>query len=181
MAILYVIYKTLKKILNKPLILIVIILASLSTYAQTKLFDDFTYMMTKKEAYSLLKNNKKKFTSFLLGPSNFFTLRKGSLIFEKDDLIHITIWSKSNLNLKKTKQMLNTSINHLKSQGFELVYAQPDWENPLSKLKNRPYIRLIHKKNKIMVEVEPRGRAEAYNIFLSYYDLDWFREKLVGL
>ena len=77
--------------------------------------------------------------------------------------------------------MLNTSINHLKSQGFELVYAQPDWENPLSKLKNRPYIRLIHKKNKIMVEVEPRGRAEAYNIFLSYYNLDWFREKLVGL
>lgn len=167
--------------MKRNLILVAFFLVWLSTHAQTNLFGDFTYMMSKKEAFTLLKKNKKQYTSFLLGPSNFFTLKRGSLVFEKDYLIHITIWSKSNLNLNKTKQMLNSCMNHLKSDGFELVYAQPGWENPLSKDKNRPYIRLIQKKKKIMVEIEPRGRAEAYNIFLSYYDLDWFHEMLVGL
>lgn len=167
--------------MKKNISLLLIVFGAFYINAQSKLFGDFTYMMTKKDAYSILKNNKREFNSFLLGPANFFTLRKGSLVFEKDDLIHITIWSKSNLNLNKTKQQLNTSIKHLKSQGFELAYAQPDWENPLSKLKNRPYIRMIHKENKILVEIEPRGRAEAYNIFVSYYDLGWFHKKLVEL
>ena len=93
----------------------------------------------------MLKKNKKKFNSLDLGPTNTFILRRGSLVFEEDELIHITIWSKSNLNLNKTKKLLNISKNHLESQGFELVYAQPDWQNPLTKQRDKPYMRLVHK------------------------------------
>jgi len=96
-------------------------------------------------------------------------------------LIHITIWSKSNLNLNKTKKLLKTSKNHLESQGFELVYAQPDWKNPLTKQKNKPYMRLIHKEKNILTELEPRGQGETFNIFLSYYQLNWFHDMVRAL
>ena len=154
---------------------------ALTINAQSLLFDDFTYKMPKKVAFSVLKKNKKKFNALNLGTANTFILRRGSLVFEEDELIHITIWSKSNLNLNKTKKLLKTSKNHLESQGFELVYAQPDWENPLTKQKNKPYMRLIHKEKNILTELEPRGQGETFNIFLSYYQLNWFHDMVRAL
>jgi len=167
--------------MKKIISLLLTFFGALTINAQSLLFDDFTYKMPKKVAFSVLKKNKKKFNALNLGTANTFILRRGSLVFEEDELIHITIWSKSNLNLNKTKKLLKTSKNHLESQGFELVYAQPDWENPLTKQKNKPYMRLIHKEKNILTELEPRGQGETFNIFLSYYQLNWFHEMVRDL
>ena len=158
-----------------------IFFGTLTINAQSLLFDDFSYKMSKKEAFSLLKKNKKKFNAINLGNANTYILRRGSLVFEEDELIHITIWSKSNLNLNKTKNLLKISKNFLESQGFELVYAQPDWENPLTKKINKPYMRFAHKEKNILTELEPRGQGETYNIFLSYYQLNWFYDMVMEL
>ena len=159
--------------MKKNILLLLFFIGAFDIYAQSLLFDEFTYKMPKKNAYSLLKKNKKKFNSLDLGPTNTFILRRGSLVFEEDELIHITIWSKSNLNLNTTKKLLNVSKNHLESKGFELVYAQPDWQNPLTKQRNKPYMRLVHKEKNILTELEPRGQGETFNIFLSYYQFNW--------
>ncbi len=167
--------------MKKIISLLLTFFGALTINAQFLLFDDFTYKMPKKVAFSVLKKNKKKFNALNLGTANTFILRRGSLVFEEDELIHITIWSKSNLNLNKTKKLLKTSKNHLESQGFELVYAQPDWENPLTKQKNKPYMRLVHKEKNILTELEPRGQGETFNIFLSYYQLNWFHDMIRAL
>ena len=167
--------------MKKIISLLLTFFGALTINAQSLLFDDFTYKMPKKVAFSVLKKNKKKFNALNLGTANTFILRRGSLVFEEDELIHITIWSKSNLNLNKTKKLLKTSKNHLESKGFELVYAQPDWENPLTKQKNKPYMRLIHKEKNILTELEPRGQGETFNIFLSYYQLNWFHDMIRAL
>ena len=167
--------------MKKIISLLLTFFGALTINAQSLLFDDFTYKMPKKVAFSVLKKNKKKFNALNLGTANTFILRRGSLVFEEDELIHITIWSKSNLNLNKTKKLLKTSKNHLESQGFELVYAQPDWENPLTKQKNKPYMRLVHKEKNILTELEPRGQGETFNIFLSYYQLNWFHDLIRAL
>lgn len=167
--------------MKKIISLLLTFFGALTINAQSLLFDDFTYKMPKKVAFSVLKKNKKKFNALNLGTANTFILRRGSLVFEEDELIHITIWSKSNLNLNKTKKLLKTSKNHLESQGFELVYSQPDWENPLTKQKNKPYMRLVHKEKNILTELEPRGQGETFNIFLSYYQLNWFHDMIRAL
>ena len=167
--------------MKKIISLLLTFFGVLTINAQSLLFDDFTYKMPKKVAFSVLKKNKKKFNALNLGTANTFILRRGSLVFEEDELIHITIWSKSNLNLNKTKNLLKISKNFLESQGFELVYAQPDWENPLTKKINKPYMRFAHKEKNILTELEPRGQGETYNIFLSYYQLNWFYDMVMEL
>ena len=167
--------------MKKYITFLLIFFTALTINAQYLLFDDFTFKMPKKNAFSLLKKNKKKFNALNLGSANTFTLRRGSLVFEEDELIHITIWSKYNLNINKTRELLKILKNHLESQGFELVYAQPDWENPLTKQKNKPYMRLIHKEKNILTELEPRGQGETFNIFLSYYQLNWFHDMVRAL
>lgn len=167
--------------MKKIITLLLTFFGALTINAQSLLFDDFTYKMPKKVAFSVLKKNKKKFNALNLGTANTFILRRGSLVFEEDELIHITIWSKSNLNLNKTKKLLKTSKNHLESQGFELVYAQPDWQNPLTKQRDKPYMRLVHKEKNVLTELEPRGQGETFNIFLSYYQLNWFHQMVKAL
>ena len=167
--------------MKKYITFLLIFFTSLTINAQYLLFDDFTFKMPKKNAFSLLKKNKKKFNALNLGSSNTFTLRRGSLVFEEDKLIHITIWSKYNLNINKTTELLKSLKNHLESQGFELVYAQSDWKNPLTRQKNKPYMRLVNKEEKILTELEPRGQGETFNIFLSYYHLNWFQKMIRAL
>ena len=167
--------------MKKYILFLVLFFVSSTINAQSLLFDDFTYKMPKKKAFSILKKNKKKFNSLDMGNANTFILKRGSLVFEEDELVHVTIWSKSNLNLNKTKELLEVSINHLESQGFHMVYAQPDWKNPLTKQNNKPYVRLIHKDKNILTELEPRGQGESFNIFLSYYQLNWFQNMIRAL
>ena len=90
--------------MKKNILLLLFFFGAFDIYAQSLLFDEFTYKMPKKNAYLLLKKNKKRYNSLDLGPTNTFILRRGSLVFEEDELIHVTIWSKSNLNLNKTKK-----------------------------------------------------------------------------
>ena len=59
-----------------------IFFGTLTINAQSLLFDDFSYKMSKKEAFSLLKKNKKKFNAINLGNANTYILRRGSLVFE---------------------------------------------------------------------------------------------------
>jgi hypothetical protein len=167
--------------MKKYITFLLIFFTALTINAQYLLFDDFTFKMPKKNAFSLLKKKKKKFNALNLGSTNTFTLRRGSLVFEEDELIHITIWSKYNLNINKTKELLNTLKNHLESKGFELVYAQSDWRNPLTRQKNKPYMRLVNEEKKILTELEPRGQGDTFNIFLSYYQLNWFQNMIRAL
>jgi hypothetical protein len=167
--------------MKKYITFLLLFFTALTINAQYLLFDDFTFKMPKKNAFSLLKKNKKKFNALNLGSANTFTLRRGSLVFEEDELIHITIWSKYNLNINKTRELLKILKNHLESQGFELVYAQSDWKNPLTRQKNKPYMRLVNKEEKILTELEPRGQGETFNIFLSYYHLNWFQKMIRAL
>jgi hypothetical protein len=167
--------------MKKYITFLLLFFTALTINAQYLLFDDFTFKMPKKNAFSLLKKKKKKFNALNLGSTNTFTLRRGSLVFEEDELIHITIWSKYNLNINKTKELLKILKNHLESQGFELVYAQSDWKNPLTRQKNKPYMRLVNKEEKILTELEPRGQGETFNIFLSYYHLNWFQKMISSL
>jgi hypothetical protein len=167
--------------MKKYITFLLLFFTALTINAQYLLFDDFTFKMPKKNAFSLLKKNKKKFNALNLGSANTFTLRRGSLVFEEDELIHITIWSKYNLNINKTKELLNTLKNHLESKGFELVYAQSDWRNPLTRQKNKPYMRLVNEEKKILTELEPRGQGDTFNIFLSYYQLNWFQNMIRAL
>ena len=166
---------------RSQVVLFLLHLTSFHVYSQTKIFDDFSYTMSKKEAFYLLKRNKKKFNSLTLGQANIFVLRRGSLVFKEDSLVHITMWSKSNLDLEKTEKQLKASKFHLESEGFEIVYAQNHWENPLIKDKNKPYMRMIHKEKRVLIEIEPRGQGGVYNVFLSLYNLDWFQEKIKEL
>jgi hypothetical protein len=167
--------------MKKYITFLLLFFTALTINAQYLLFDDFTFKMPKKNAFSLLKKNKKKFNALNLGSANTFTLRRGSLVFEEDELIHITIWSKYNLNINKTRELLKILKNHLESQGFELVYAQSDWKNPLTRQKNKPYMRLVNEEKKILTELEPRGQGDTFNIFLSYYQLNWFQNMIRAL
>lgn len=150
-------------------------------HAQTKLFDGFLYQMPKKEAISILKDNKKKFNNLKFGTKNNFVLRKGSLAFENDILIHITLWSKNDLNSNAAGKKLQEAVKYFESKSFEMVYSQPQWSDPKIKDLTKPYIRMVHREKKLLVELEPRGQGDLFNVFLSYYDLDWFKNRLNDL
>jgi len=160
---------------------LIFFLFGLSVQAQNKLFDDFFFKMPKKKAILVIKENKKKFNNIKLGSNNSFILRKGSLAFEEDLLIHITMWSKNDLNPKTTEKKLHETVKYFVSKGFKIVHSQPEWSDPQIKDLSKPYLRLVHKEQKLLVEIEPRGQGDLYNVFLSIYDLNWFSDKLNGL
>jgi hypothetical protein len=156
-------------------------LLGVSAQAQNKLFDGFFHKMLKKNAISVLKENKKRFNNLKFGTNNYFVLRKGSLAFEDEILIHITLWSKNDLDSNATGKKLQEAVKYFESIGFKMVYSQPEWPDPKIKDLTKPYIRMVHMKEKLLVELEPRGQEDLFNVFLSYYDLEWFTNQLKDL
>ena len=158
---------------------IFILLYTLSVIGQDSvLYEPFRFHMSEAEAINLLKKNRKRFKSIPLGSGNIFSLRKGSLNFEAGKLYSVTIWSKKNLDLRKAEAYLKNTRKHLESKGFIMVYAQEYWDKPLQRDKDKPCIRFVNKEKNILLDFESRGQGNIYNVFLSYYNLTWFSDRV---
>ena len=148
--------------------------------AQTILFDEFYFEMPLSEAKKTLKKNQKKLTNISFGPKTVYAVRKKSLVNEDGVLISINLWSKNNLTLQKAEKYLLESRIYFESKKYKTVYAQENWSKPLLVKKNLPCIRFIDPERQVLVEVDPRGQGSIYNIFVTYYNYDWFLEKARG-
>lgn len=159
---------------------VVFILFCLAGNAQEMLFDDFYFKMDFFEAKKILKSNKKKLTNLALGKGTVYAVRKRSLVSEENKLISINLWSKKNLTVKEAEKYLVISRKFFENNNYNTVYAQENWSNPILVKKNLPCIRFVDKDKTIVVELDPRGQGDTYNIFVTYYNYDWFLEKARG-
>ena len=126
------------------------------------------------------KKNQKKLTNISFGPKTVYAVRKKSLVNEDGVLISINLWSKNNLTLQKAEKYLLESKIYFESKNYKTVYAQENWSKPLLVKRNLPCIRFIDPERQILVEVDPRGQGSIYNIFVTYYNYDWFLKKARG-
>ena len=152
--------------------------------AQQVLYDEFVYSMPFAAAKSLFKLKKKKYNKLALGNKTVYTLRKTSLVSDKDDklLISISLWSKKNLNLKQAETYLKTTRKYLEALGYQTVYYQENWSKPLLINKKKPGVRFIDKDKTILIELESRGHVAqggTYNIFVTYYNYQWFMNQIL--
>ena len=75
---------------------------------------------------------------------------------------------------------MKKSRAYFESKKFKTVYAQENWSNPILVKKNLPCIRFVDKEKTVVVEVDPRGQGSVYNIFVTFYNYDWFLKKALG-
>jgi|TARA_B110000285_G_scaffold235567_1_gene318141 hypothetical protein len=159
----------------------VIFLLLLKTgYSQEILFDEFYFDMGISEAKKILKSSQKKLTNVALGKGTIYAVRKRSLVAEENKLISLNLWSKKNLTIKEAEKYLVISRAFFENKKYKTVYAQENWSNPLLVKKNLPCIRLVDPERTIVVEFDPRGQGNFYNIFVTYYNYDWFLRKARG-
>jgi len=164
----------------KHLCLFLFIFYSSKNLAQTELFDEFYFKMPISEAKKTLKRNQKKLTNVSFGAQTAYAVRKKSLVNEDGILISINLWSKNNLSLQQAETYLLRSKTHFESKEYKTVYAQENWSKPLLVKKNLPCIRFVDPDKKTVVEVDPRGQGSVYNIFVTYYNYEWFLKKARG-
>lgn len=148
--------------------------------AQAILFDEFYFEMPIAEAKQILKKNQKALTNIAFGAKTAYAVRKKSLVKEDDILISLNLWSKNNLTLKQAEKYLIDARAHFEANKYKTVYAQENWSKPLLVKKNLPCIRFVDPYKKTVVEVDPRGQGSVFNIFVTYYNYDWFLKKARG-
>ena len=61
-----------------------------------------------------------------------------------------------------------------------MVYAQENWSKPTLVKKNLPGIRFVDPDKTVVVEVDPRGQGSVYNVFITFYNYEWFLKKARG-
>ena len=159
---------------------VVFILFFLAGHSQEMLFDDFYFEMDFFEARKTLKSNKKKLTNIALGKGTVYAIRKRSLVAEDNKLISINLWSKKNLTVKEAEKYLVITRKYFENDSYKTVYAQENWSNPILVKKNLPCIRFVDEDETIVVEFDPRGQGDTYNVFITYYNYDWFLKKAKG-
>ena len=152
----------------------------LTGHAQEILFDDFYFEMDFSKAKEILKSNQKKLTNVALGKGTVYAVRKRSLITQENKLISLNLWSKKNLTIEETEKYLVNGRVFFENKNYKIVYAQENWSNPLMVKKNLPCIRYVNPDKTIVVEFDPRGQGSTYNIFVTYYNYDWFLKKARG-
>jgi len=148
--------------------------------AQAILFDEFYFEMPIAEAKQILKKNQKALTNIAFGAKTAYAFRKKSLVKEDDILISLNLWSKNNLTLKQAEKYLIDARAHFEANKYKTVYAQENWSKPLLVKKNLPCIRFVDPDKKTVVEIDPRGQGSVFNIFVTYYNYDWFLKKARG-
>jgi len=94
--------------------------------------------------------------------------------------VEVSFWSKKSLNLKQAEEYLLSTKAHLESKKYSVVYSQENWSKPLLINKNQPCIRFIDENKNVVVAMEPRGQGGVYNIFITYYNFDWFINQAKG-
>ena len=119
-------------------------------------------------------------TNVSFGAQTAYAVRKKSLVNEDGILISINLWSKNNLSLQQAETYLLKSKAYFESKEYKTVYAQENWSKPLLVKKNLPCIRFVDPDKKTVVEVDPRGQGSVYNIFVTYYNYEWFLKKARG-
>tara|TARA_B100000768_G_scaffold170288_1_gene176557 strand:+ start:1380 stop:1889 length:510 start_codon:yes stop_codon:yes gene_type:complete len=159
---------------------IVFILFFSTGHTQEILFDDFYFEMNFFEAKKILKSNQKKLTNLALGKGTVYAVRKRSLVAEDNKLISVNLWSKKNLTVKEAEKYLIISKKFFESNNYNTVYAQENWSNPILVKKNLPCIRFVDKDKTVVIEFDPRGQGDIYNVFVTYYNYDWFLKKARG-
>lgn len=81
--------------------------------------------------------------------------------------------SQATAYLKKTRKYFE-SIDH------KTVYAQENWSDPVLVKKNLPCIRFVDPDKRVVIEMDPRGQGSVYNVFITFYNYDWFLRKAKG-
>jgi len=162
------------------LMFIVFLIAFRVGYSQS-LYQDFDYKMPIDSAKNILKSKTKRLKNIAFGKGTLYAFRKKSLVERDNELISITIWSKKNLSLKEAESYLLKSRAHFESSEYKVVYAQENWSKPLLVKKNLPCIRFVDPEKTVLVEVDPRGQGGIYNIFVTFYNYDWFLRKARGI
>lgn len=162
------------------LMFIVFLIAFRVGYSQS-LYQDFNYKMPIDSAKNILESKTKRLKNIAFGKGTLYAFRKKSLVERDNELISITIWSKKNLSLKEAESYLLKSRAHFESSEYKVVYAQENWSKPLLVKKNLPCIRFVDPEKTVLVEVDPRGQGGIYNIFVTFYNYDWFLRKARGI
>ena len=148
-------------------------------YAQN-LFKSFVFQMPMDEAKLILNKNSKVLKNLSFGEGTLYAVRKKSLVGRDDKLVSMNLGSKKNLNLEQAGAYMKKSRVYFESKNFKTVYAQENWSNPDLVKKNLPCIRFVDPEKTVVVEVDPRGQGSVYNVFVTFYNYDWFLKKALG-
>ena len=59
-------------------------------------------------------------------------------------------------------------------------YSQINCSNPFLVKKFLPCICFVDKDKTVVIEFDPRGQGDIYNVFVTYYNYDWFLKQARG-
>ena len=145
-----------------------------------KLFRSFVFQMPINEAKAILLKESKTLKNLNFGKETNYSFRKRSFVERNDKLISINVWSKQNLTLAQATNYLKKSRSFFESENFKVVYAQENWSNPNLIMKNLPGVRFVDKEKTVLIELYPRGQGSVYNVFITFYNYDWFLKRARG-
>lgn len=144
------------------------------------LYKEFIYDMPIDEAKKILKENSKTLKNINFGNGISYAFRKRSLVENDGRLVSINIWSKKNLSLSQASAYLKRTRKYFESNDFKTVYAQENWSDPVIVKKNLPCIRFVDPDKRVVIEMDPRGQGSVFNVFITFYNYQWFLRKAKG-
>lgn len=164
----------------KLLYIIILFIGFQNVLSAQVLYKEFYFDMPIDAAKKILHDNSKTLKNVVFGNGTSYAFRKRSLVGHDDNLVSINIWSKKNLNIAQTSNYLKKTRVYFESNGYKTVYAQENWSDPLLVKRNLPCIRFTDPDNSLVIEMDPRGQGSAYNVFVTFYNYDWFLRKAKG-
>jgi hypothetical protein len=144
------------------------------------LFKSFTFQMPLDSAKEILAEEAKELKNLSFGSGTLYAVRKKSLVGKNGKLVSLNLGSKKNLNLNQAEAYLKKSRAYFESKNYNVVYAQENWSKPTLVKKNLPGIRFVDPDKTVVVEVDPRGQGSVYNVFITFYNYEWFLKKARG-
>ena len=144
------------------------------------LYKEFIYDMPIDQAKKILKENSKTLKNINFGNGISYAFRKRSLVENDGRLVSINIWSKKNLSLSQASAYLKRTRKYFESNDFKTVYAQENWSDPVIVKKNLPCIRFVDLDKRVVIEMDPRGQGSVFNVFITFYNYQWFLRKAKG-
>jgi len=144
------------------------------------LYKEFIYDMPIDKAKKILKENSKTLKNINFGNGISYAFRKRSLVENDGRLVSINIWSKKNLSLSQASAYLKRTRKYFESNDFKTVYAQENWSDPVIVKKNLPCIRFVDPDKRVVIEMDPRGQGSVFNVFITFYNYQWFLRKAKG-
>ena len=159
--------------------LIIVLLQCNYIFSQA-LYKEFQYDMPIVQAKQILKEKSKSLKKISLGAGTTYAFRKSSLVDSEKKLVSINIWSTKNLDLEEAKKYLKNTRAYFETNSYKMVYAQENWSDPLQVKKNLPCIRFVDPNETVVIEMDPRGQGSIFNVFVTFYNYDWFLRKARG-